>query len=134
MPVSLRNADILFNDSSTQASAVRTSADDTIGSVMMLHSSSGSNLRPGDTIAGSFLFRVTAGGAGTPPFGGLNSAAFGVGGTGINRTTTMSGFGNTATPSSGTWRLLSMLGTASVVSDGYGTATIFPPVLAVRIS
>lgn len=148
MPVTVRGTDILFNDGSTQAAGLRFDAADAIGSVMILRYTANNNPRkPGDTVSGSYLFRVTSGGAGLYSGGAGASTISDVTGTPIfpspastnviNRTTafTAAQFPSgsaTWSPVSGTWRVLNSLGNAA--RDDYTGLTYLPSVLCIRIS
>jgi hypothetical protein len=130
MPVTVRNADILFNDGTTQTTAAGAIPTDfgAVGTYAVLQMAANTNLATGGTIAGSSLrFNYTPNNA-TPP-AGTNFAPF-VG----FQTNNSSGYNGGGTAVSGTWRKMSTGLTHRSFNDGYGTIWFWQAALYVRIS
>ena len=137
MPVTLRNTDILFNDGTTQNTAPSTpissfTGTGTVGDFMIGFCTISSQVTPGNTVSGSFLFRATSLNMGNTsnPFTFDSPSPVG---DFRNRTSAFVLGRATWSPQSGTWRVLSVVG-ASFQSDSYGSSTNLPQTIAIRIA
>jgi hypothetical protein len=132
MAITVSGTTITFNDGSTQSTAFTGSsvpAANAVGAVQVMlvtQQTTGSALRLGDNVSGSYVFYCSAGYQPNLGFGFVNNS--GQTFNPVNRTTafTFGGTGGaTFTPTSGTWRVMSTGPNLGGWYDGCGTAYVY---------
>jgi hypothetical protein len=140
MAVTVRGTDILFNDGTTQNTAPSTpistfTGTGTVGDIAIALCTTASSVTPGGTVSGANLFRISSLNMSNNTGGQLaNSFQSATPGGDFRNKTAAFTLGRTNfSPMSGTWRVLSAVGT-TMYSDSYGSVSSVPMTIAIRIA